>query len=207
MLETYHNINDEKISSQELSSLSEYYKVFSENEIILKKEFYIDHILKHISHYKNAEESENDIITIYSTSNVFYSIIEKINLSNHVLEIHKEYSGTVLTSHSRYLYNNTNDLICIENIDLLTGLPKFKETEKYFYDFEKDDYFPIITASFNEDSSLDIIQYDSYRFDGQDEIIFSEDGVPGISDLPTLKKRLALSTQEMNYYLTAILEP
>lgn len=203
----YQNINEVKVTTQQLSSLNEYYKVFSENNIIIKKEFYIDNVLKHISHYKNAVETENEIISIYSSIGVFYSIIEKINLSDNIIEVVKEYSGIVLRSHSRFLYNQNRNLICEEHIDLSNGLPKFKETEKYFYDFEKDDYFPIITASFNEDGSLDVIQYDSYRFDGQDEIIFSEDGILGINDISTLENLLGLSTQQMDYYLTAILEP
>jgi hypothetical protein len=207
MVILYQNINDEKVNPEEISGLDQYYIVFIENQIILRKEFYIDNILIHISHYKNIEEKEDEIISLYNNIGVFYSIIEKINLSNYTIEIVKEYSGTVLTSHSRYLYNSINNLICEEHIDLSTGLPKFKETEKYFYDSEKDDYFPIIIVSFNENGSLDVIQYDSYRFDGQDEVIFSEDGISGIDDLPTFKKLLRLSTQEMNYYMTAILEP
>ncbi|KIC02050.1 hypothetical protein OA88_10920 [Flavobacterium sp. JRM] len=203
----YQNINDEKVTIQQLNSLSEYYKVFRENQIIIKKEFYIDNILKHISHYKNTYEMENDIISTYSSLGVFYSIIEKTNLNNCVIEDVKEYSGAVLTSHSRFLYNQNNNVICEEHIDLITNLPKFKETEKYFYDFEKDDYFPIITASFNEDCSLDMIQYDSYRFDGQDEAIFTENGISGINDITTLKNLLGLSSDEINYYLTATLEP
>lgn len=203
----YQNINDEKITTQQLNNLNEYYKVFQENQIIIKKEFYIDNALKHISHYKNNVETENDIINKYSSTGVFYSIIEKINLSNHLIEVVKEYSGNFLKSHSRYLYNHDNNVICEENLDLSTGLPNCKETEKYFYNFEKDDFFPIITASYNEDGSLDMIQYDSYRFDGQDEVIFTEDGVSGVNDIATLKKLLNLSSDEMNYYLTARLEP
>ncbi|MNL52059.1 hypothetical protein D3C87_1752030 [compost metagenome] len=34
--------------------------MFSENQVILKKEFYIDNTLKHIDHYKNNIESEDD---------------------------------------------------------------------------------------------------------------------------------------------------
>ncbi|KAF2517611.1 hypothetical protein EYY60_00335 [Flavobacterium zhairuonense] len=199
---TFQNINDEEVKAEHLCDLNEYYKVFSENQIILKKEFYINNILKHISHYKNNIESEDDIIELYSSSDTFYSIIEKLDFSNYSIEVYKEYSGIKLKSHSRDLYNNSNNLICQENIDLLTGLPKFEETEKYFYDFEKDDYFPIITASFNEDGSLNTIRYDSYRFDGQDEIIFSED-----DDMTTLQNLLGLSSNEIQYYLNAILEP
>jgi hypothetical protein len=204
---TYQNINEEELAIEQLNSLNEYYKVFTENQVILKKEFYIDNILKHISHYKNNIESEDLIIKLYSSSDIFYSIIEKLDYGNYVVEIEKEYSGIKLTSHSRYLYDSSNNLICQENINLLTGLPKFKETEKYFYDFEKDDYFPIITASFNEDGSLDIIQYDSFRFDGQDEVIFSEDGIFGVDDIATLQNLLGLSSDEMEYYMTAIFEP
>lgn len=204
---SYQNINDEEVAIEQLDSLREYYKVFSENQAILKKEFYIDNILKHISHYKSSIENEDAIIELYSSSGIFYSIIEKLNLGNYIIEIDKEYSGMRLKSHSRYLYNDNNSLICQENIDLLTGLPIFKETEKYFYDFEKDDYFPIITASFNEDGSLDIIQYDSYRFDGQDEVIFSQNGISGVDDIATLQNLLGFSADEMKYYLTAIFEP
>lgn len=168
----YQNINDEDIAIEQLSNLREYHKVFSENQVIVKKEFYIDNTLKHIDHYKNNIESEDHIVELYRYSGIFYSIIEKLDFGNYIIEVHKEYSEMKLKSHSRYLYNNSNNLICQETIDLLTGLPKFEETEKYFYDFEKDEYFPIITASFNEDGTLDTIQYDSYRFDGQDEIIF-----------------------------------
>lgn len=198
----YQNINDEDVTIEQLSDLREYHKVFIENEIVLKKEFYIDNILKHIDHYKNDIEREDDIIELYSSSNAFYSIIEKTNLGNYFIENNKQYSGIDLKFHSRYLYSKNSNLICQETIDLLTGLPKFDETEKYFYDFEKDDYFPIITASFNEDGTLDTIQYDSYRFDGQDEVIFSED-----DDMTTLKNLLGLSSNEMQYYLTPTLEP
>ncbi|MFB9109841.1 hypothetical protein [Flavobacterium gyeonganense] len=198
----YQNINDEDVAIEQLSNLREYHKVFSENQVILKKEFYIDNTLKHIDHYKNNIESEDDIVELYRYSGIFYSIIEKLDFGNYIIEVHKEYSEMKLKSHSRYLYNNSNNLICQETIDLLTGLPKFEETEKYFYDFEKDDYFPIITASFNEDGTLDTIQYDSYRFDGQDEIIFSED-----DDIITLQNLLGLSSNEMQYYLIATLEP
>lgn len=206
MIITYQNINEEEVAIEQLNSLNEYYKVFTEDQVILKKEFYIDNILKHISHYKSSIESEDMIIELYSSSDIFYSIIEKLDYGNYVIEIEKEYSGIKLKSHSRYLYNAINNLICQEDIDVLTGLPKFKETEKYFYDFEKDEYFPLFTASFNEDGTLDIIQYDSYRFDGQDEVIFSEDGTSGVDDILTLQNLLGLSLDEMKYYLTAILE-
>lgn len=203
----YQNINEEKVTPEQLNSLSEYYKVFYEDQLIIKKEFFINNVLVHICHYKSGTQSESDIKSMYNSQDIFYSINEKINLNNHVIEIVKEYSGNTLRSHFRFLYDLSNNVIGEENIDLFTGLPEFAKTEKYYYDFEKDDCFPILTASYYDDGSLDIIQYDSYRFDGQDEVIFAEDGISGINDLETLKKIIGFSSDQMNYYLTARLEP
>ncbi len=206
MIVTFQNINDETITSKQANLLDEYTKVYSNNGLVKKEEEYFDQSLGYITYYLDSNENETDTASQFSSLGVKFSIITKVATGTFSLENVNEYSGNVIIFKSRYLYDQDNSEIGEEHIDIVTNSPQYEQTEKYYYDFTMEDFFPMFTAYYNADGSLDYIAYDSYRFDGQDEIVFSIDGTPGINDIPTLKEYLGLSDTQMNYYLTASLD-
>ena len=203
---TFENDYNEEITPEQVNLSNAYTKVYTDLGIIIKKEHYRDNILKYINHYKAINENESDIINIYGSGTVPFSTIQIDMLSNMKIETEKSYRGNVLQRIERNLYNIDGYVVCEENYDIDTNLPIYEETKKHFYDLNLDDFFPIMTALYNENGSLSHIEYNSFRSD-QDEIWFYLDGTPGVDDLPTLAGLLDISMDEMSYYITATLEP
>jgi hypothetical protein len=203
---SFQNLNNEIITSEQANLLTEYEMVYSDSGKIKKKELFIEKFLYHIKYYLDPDEGETDVIDALSATGVKFSIVIKANTGNYLLENIDEYSGNTLIFKSRGLYDAIGSLIGSEEKDIGTNNPQYKKTEKYFYDLNTDDYFPLFTAYYNADGSLNYIAYDSYRFDGQDEIIFSEEGQSGINDISTLQRYLSLNDNQITYYLTASLD-
>lgn len=204
---TFEDYYDEKaITPEQANQLDEYAKVYTDKGIIKKREHYKKNVITHISHYISSDESESEIINLYSDDVVPFSVIEILTLPNHKIQIEKTYVEYNLKHKSRWLYNTAGYVICDEQYNISTDQPMYDDTEKFFYDISFDDCFPLMTASYNEDGSLEIMSYKSFGAE-QDELWFYEDGTPGINDIPTLAKFLNLTMNDMEYYLTAKLEP
>ena len=203
---TFENDYNEEITPEQVNLSNAYTKVYTDLGIIIKKEHYRDNILKYINHYKAINENESDIVDIYGSGTVPFSIIQIDMLSNMKIETEKSYRGNVLQRIERNLYNIDGYVVCEENYDIDTNLPIYEETEKHFYDITFDDFFPIMTAYYKDDGSLRYIKYKSFGAD-QDELNFIPDGTPGVNDLSTLAGLLDISMINMNYYITATLEP
>ena len=202
---TFENSNKESITHEQAISSGDYTKVYSDSGVIKKREIYRQGILMYIDYYKTSEESEASIVNMLSHL-VPFTIFETEIIANKKVEIEKSFTGTNLKIKQRSLYDENNYLICEENYDISEDLPIYNRTRKYHYDTALDDLFPIMTAYYNADGSLNRIEYDTYRSD-QDALRFYSDGTSGVDDMKTLAKVLNITMSEMNYYLSAALKP
>lgn|GEM_PF-2460895 len=203
---TFVNDYNDEITPEQANLSTAYIKVYSGAGVIKKKEIYENNILSFVCYYKFPSESESDIINMFSGGTIPFTIIETEILLNKKIETEKSYIGNELKRKGRNLYDSQGMLLCEETYDILTDMPMYNKTRKFFYDLSWDDFFPIMNAFYDEDRSLNRIRYDSYGAD-QQEIYFYLDGTPGDNDLPTLAALLNITMAEMEYYISATLEP
>lgn len=199
----------EEVTFEEAIKLQEYTGIFSNGDDIKKREHYDKGVLWYTEYYKSSDETEQSIIEALSASGSAYYIIEKTIYKNYHTENMKGYEAKSLSSLSRYLYNNMGSVICKEDYDIISGLPVYEDTEKHFYDYSLEDYFPITTAYYLSNGDLDYIEYGSFIDPmGQDTYRFTEqgDGVD-VGDIALLADMLGLTLEQISYYLTAELMP
>jgi len=201
----YENNYNKSITYDQAIASSSYYKVYTENDITKKKEFYENGILKFYEYYKIQNELDIDIINMFNYTALTFVIINSYEISNFEAQIRRVYKGNSYLTKQRFLYDIDGYMLCEENFDVSSDQPISKETKKFLFRDSYDDYFPIMTAYYNIDGTLKLIEYDTLT--DQDEIWFYEDGVPGETDIPTLAQYLGVGMAEMQYYLTSQLEP
>lgn len=201
----YENNYKKSITYDQAIASSSYYKVYTENGIIKKKELYENGILEFYEYYKLPGELDIDIINTFNYTALTFVIIDSYEISNFKAQITRVYKGDSYLTKQRFLYDSDGYMLCEENFDLLSDQPISEETKKFLFRDSYDDYFPIMTAHYNIDGTLNFIEYDTLS--DQDEIWFYEDGIPGETDIPTLALYLGVSMAEMQYYLTSQLEP
>jgi len=201
----YENDYNKSITYGQAINSDSYFKVYSEGEIIRKKEYFEKGILKYYEYYKNSNELDIDIINMFNHTSLTFVIIDNYEISNFKAQIRKVYKGYNYLTKQRFLYDIDGYMLCEENFDVSSDEPISEETKKFLFRDSYDDYFPILTAYYNTDGTLNFIEYDTLS--DQDEIWFYEDGIPGETDIPTLALYLGVSMDEMQYYLTSQLEP
>jgi hypothetical protein len=191
------------VTQQQASLLDKYWKNYEENNVLKKKEFFIDQQLVTTVYYKSPSESVNEILTQFAGANLQIRTITFIGTKEY--EQNDVYSAGELIERYNYLYDQNKDVICREEINLVTGLPIYEETKKYYFDRSLDPENELFDCRYNEDGVLEHIEYNMYEF--QESKWFWEGGVPGESDIETLRGLTGLTQQEMNYYLSAALLP
>jgi len=101
----------------------------------------------------------------------------------------------VIQFKSRYLTDLHSNKICWETLNLRTGLPDYKNTEKFIFDESGNE---ILEARYNSDGSLDHIIYKVSELNEEDWEYYKS------SDCSKLQKKFKTN---LEYYLTAKLEP
>jgi len=151
-------------------------------------------------YYKSAEETFEEILEQFSGK--YVTIIESIKYGDKTFEKNYQYneSGGIERKFN-YLMDDADEYLAVEKIDLVSGLPISQETKKHYFE---PSIFPdreVFRASYLSDGSLELIEYDYYGF--QSKKWFMDDGLPGESDVATLRGITGLTESEMAYFLTS----
>lgn len=193
-----------EISQQQASMLNLYCIQYEENNQLKKQDFFVNQQLNTVVYYKNENEILSDIISEFSGTRLV--IKEFSYVGNKKIEYNNVYNTTgALDEQYNFAYNQNLEVICWEYIDNESGLPIYTKTRKFYFDSDIDPEDELFDCTYNEDGSLDRILYAPHAI--QDSMDFWEDGVPGESDIETLRGLTGLSEEEMNYYLTADILP
>ena len=150
----YTNAYGEFVSSQQLYNLNYFEKHYFVDDLIKKKEFYIDGFLSKLSYYTSNEENLIDLIELFKNTKVtFYS--NKISYGQYNQYESLVYDKNVLTNKSLLIIDGLEKIICEKKVNILDNT--VIQYEKYFY--ENDEL--IYLFQFKNDGSLrSIIHFD-----------------------------------------------
>lgn len=85
-------------------------------------------------------------------------------------------------------------------------MPIYRETQKHYYEDSYDDFFPIMSAYYNEDGSLEYAEYNSFNPGaGDPESFYLND--PDGNDFDSLCTFLNFTSAQTKYYKTANINP
>jgi hypothetical protein len=200
----FENLQHGEITEQQASTLNEYYKVFSINCTVKYYEYFRDCQLTAVTYYKDTTETDEDILGGVPP-NVTINIHEVSIIGNKQFKKSTTYDENhIIWEQNNALYDENNDCIGYERIDLTKGLPFYDETVKLYYDRQRYPENEIFEGKYKEDGTLDYIIYDRYSY--QDSIWFSLDGNRG-EDISALCGYAGLTEEQLAYYLTAVLVP
>ncbi|MDA3613837.1 hypothetical protein [Polluticaenibacter yanchengensis] len=200
MVIIYQNEQEIEVSLEETNTLNTYFKLFFENEVLLKKEEFKNHNLEYIYHYKQNGETTEAACSVYKGSDTRFSIITQSVLNDRTLELWQDFDGGDLIFTYHILYDFNNHCICKEYIDLETGKPVYEETEKYYYKDSSSDLDYIIKASYHSDASLNNLFYFKSVNDQFTDIEYNTE-----DDLVNLATELGIDYSELKYYHNAFL--
>ncbi len=204
MITRLTNMDNVEITQQQAAMSDMYWKQYIENNLLKKEEFFIEQKLSYTVHYKTSSETVQDILAAYDGIDLVIKEIIMIGSKRYIQQ--RDYSPSgILEKRSNLLYDENNDLIAKEEIDIVSNLPIYNETIKYYFNRQLDPKNELFECSYNEDGTLDGILYNAYEF--QESMGFGIDGIPGESDIETLRGLTGLSEEGMTYYLTADVLP
>ncbi len=154
---SYQNFYEEAITEQQLGALNEYYKVYSINGIVKKKEFYSNGELKELEYIKDQSENINDIFTALGTNDLAITQFEQIGIYN--IETCQGFHNGIKFGTEKFL--RLNDRIICEQLLDSNDNPKNKETMKYMYDNTGKEIYEFF---YNTNGFLDFVNGHSYHF-------------------------------------------
>lgn len=149
----YRNNHGKKISPQQLEVAKEFTKVFIENGVLKKEEFYENKRILYVNYYVSSNEDVTELIDNYS-SQTSLTIIDTEFHNSYRIENSKTYETSILLFQSRELYDSNNFLICDQDIYIQSGLPKIETTRKFY---ENDDDMVYIDFSYDENGDINIV--------------------------------------------------
>ena len=200
MIIIYQNEKEMTVSLQETLSLDTYFKLFFENDVLIKKEEYKNHSLEYIYHYKKRDELTEDIQLLYRNLNTRFSIIERSVINTQTLELWQDFDEADLIFKYKILYNAGNNCICKEYLDIETDKPIYEETEKYYYTESSSELDYIIKASYNTDATLNYLVYFKSGENQPADIEYKD-----ANELAELSSELKIDSSELKYYFDAYL--
>lgn len=196
----YKNVEGGTLSTQQVNFAENFNKVFSENDAVKKVEEYRNRELSAITYYRDDSENETDLVNLLSVfSQVPFSIAKTNYVGSKKVERFNYYDLGQLVGKSNQLYDQANELITSEHIDITTNSPIYTDTTKYLYDRGRSPDTCLYRFFYNEDGSL---WYAEYKHDDPYDSEHYE-----ACDFPKIKHEMGLTDEEMNYYLTADFEP
>ena len=200
MVIIYQNEEEADVSLQEAQALNTYFKLFYENDTLIKKEEYKNNILEYIYHYKRSDELTEDIQLLYKNLNTRFSIIERSVINTQTLELWQDFDEADLIFKYKILYNAGNNCICKEYLDIETDKPIYEDTEKYYYTESSSELDYIIKASYNTDASLNYLVYYKSGENQPTDIEYKD-----ANELAELSSELKIESSELKYYFNAYL--
>jgi antitoxin component YwqK of YwqJK toxin-antitoxin module len=154
---SYQNFYEEPITEQQLNALNEYYKVYSINGIVKKKEFYSNGELKELEYIKDQSENINDIFTALGTNDLAVTQFEQIG--NYNIETCQSFHNGIVLVTEKFL--RLNDRIICEQLFDSNNIPKLESTVKNLYDNSGKEIYEFY---YNEGGSLDSVQGHTFHF-------------------------------------------
>ena len=198
----YKNVLDESIEKPQAIALGEYKKIFMEGGSIKKVESYDVSVLEIISYYIEAGENETELVDNLSLLVTQFVVIydPKVPVGSFYTQSSRQYRNGSLVLKGNILFDEFNNLICAEKLNLNTNLPIQEDTVKFYYGTAPtpgDDR--VFEASYNADGSL-------FRIDMPDPEEPQDSEVYDTSTFGELEVRFP-GPPDLSYYLTATLEP
>lgn len=211
---TYTNKHHKTVSTRQIEFLDYYIKLSFKRGGLKIRETYDNQELVDLEYFIHADEQENiildelgkkssideiEIITTNILGNKYVAETIKVFKDKQVVEIYKK----LFFNTEEYRLLGRQDYLCIQSIDLNTGLPDLADTQKYFYFYELEEkgQVPYLEAYYNEDGSLGGLDHFEVS-DSHD----SKDGRTQYTPDEALIFR-DLLPENPDYYMNATFEP
>jgi hypothetical protein len=199
----YTDYFDRVITNQEIKLLDKYHKIFKENDLTLKVEFYEKNILSTIRYYLQPKDLEHEVVTcLIPLANDSVEICSRESIRSYNLVRGRMYNKTGLIDKFNELHDKNGNSICYEFCDLKTGQPD-SDTEKHLYNDNNDS---IANFDYHEDGSLKSIWGELV-----DDMIYKDPGATwteqSIYGLDSINKHFPNLLKNNPYYLNSNLLP
>lgn len=153
----YTNINEEPITNQQLGNLNEYYKFYTIDGVLKKKELYTDGQLSELEYIKEVNENIDDIFAALGTNDLAVTQFEQIG--NYNIETCQSFHNGIMLVTEKFL--RLNDRIICEQLFDSNNIPKLESTVKNLYDNSGKEIYEFY---YNEEGSLDSVQGHTFHF-------------------------------------------
>ncbi len=158
-----------ELTFAEAKQLDRYHKVIVDNNDNKYIETYIGEKLSGTTYYV---KSENEIAEYLETNpDVSFNLTYKVR--NYSVEEQLSYRDAKLSFKRVFIYDISDNLICLQNYDVKTGLPKYPGPDKSYYDESGTHIYEFV---YNEDGSCFSIDR-AQIIDTDAEFLASEIGV------------------------------
>ncbi len=201
---------DETIYEHQAARLDSYYKIYSLNGKIKQKERFQNGQLQLMTYYKEANEVHHEIMDEFFSSGMYISIVGRESIiGGYVLEKGFDYdeNGALYVKRNELFDVNGNIIAFDYTKDLITNIPEFEKTRKYFYNPAVNPDYHLFSCSYDENTNGKLLEifYNNYHLndDGRDAIYFAD--IP--EDQETLKQLTGISSQVAAYYVSPTVVP
>lgn len=145
----FENEFEKLITSQQVSSVNNFHKVFEENGILKKKEEYKNNLIVKVIYYTvpnfNEQQIISEILNNYPSLMDGFEIRVLENIGIYKKEVQKFFSATGIYDNFSItlLFNQENSLIYEKQEDIINGIADY-DVKKYFYDSLLNDEYEFI---------------------------------------------------------------
>lgn len=207
MNKSFENQFGHKVSESQAVQSANYSVVYDDNGEIRMKEVFFNGQFLLVDYFKKANQDIADAMSEIYTSGKRVVIIDTVFVSGYRLE--KKYVHNpegILSEKSNVLYDPQGEKIAHEYIyDLISGIPEYEDTKKFYFDRSLVPDHCIFDCSFNEDGTLNELYYYNYELnpDGQESFVLLNNP----TDLVTLREFTGMSQALAEYYMSPNVEP
>jgi hypothetical protein len=122
-------------------SLDKYKKVFELDGIIMRSELYESNALSDIKYFLSDGENTNTVLEELSQKvDRFVILNRRKKYGNYTIVTSTQFRSKKAIFKSRELYTESNDLICVQDLDLISEKPILLGTEKFMVDLNGEDF-------------------------------------------------------------------
>lgn len=190
-----------KITAQQAEMSIDYDEVYIDEDtnLVKQRNSFENKRLSAISYYCGVGEDEPQKVRELTFLCSIVCINERRAAGDCIIEMTREYREGIIMFKYRNLIDSYNRQICSEKIDLITDMPDYKRTDKYFYTVPDVDAIETLYAEYNSDGSLRTILYKPNGDDNDQDWEYY--------DAARFASLQAMFLKDLSYYLTARLEP
>lgn len=138
----FENEFEKVITSQQMSNIKNFHKVFEENGILKKKEEYKNNKIVKVIYYAvpdfNEQQIISNVLSNYSSLIDGFEIRVLENIGTYKKEVQKFFSSTGVFDNFliTLLFNQQNSLIYEKQEDIINGIAHY-DLRKYFYNLDE----------------------------------------------------------------------